>query len=426
LAKKSTEKPKKVVTRRQLSHLQRQKRRHRIILTLGISVIAVVVILVTLGVYFNWYVPEEKPMNTTVLEVNDASFDMRYFIDTLKYQLGDYTYYAQYFIDSSLQYIQEYELIKQHATEMGYSVTEAEIDERLAETGYENNEVARDVAESALLMLQLRDDYFSPQLEDTAAQRHVLAMFLESQAQVAEVEQRLDDGESFSDLAAELSLDSTTQEASGDLDWHPEGILPSILGNDVLNESAFHSQVSDANYSVYDKNKTKSLGYWLIKVLQRDDDPEEGAAADIQAILVSSEEEAREVLDRTNAGEEFEDLAEEYSQRGSEGSKANMGTIKEDSTMAAEVLDYIFAEDTQMGEVSQPIADSETSTSGGYWLYRVTGEEDREISEDDRTILINTLAEEWLLAIKEDPETVINTYMDDELIEFAVRKVQEA
>jgi hypothetical protein len=79
-----------------------------------------------------------------------------------------------------------------------------------------------------------------------------------------------------------------------------------------------------------------------------------------------------------------------------------------------------------MEEVSQPIADTETSTTGGCWLYRVVGEEERETSEDDRTVLINIAAEEWLLAIKEDPETVISIYMDNELKEFAVRKMQES
>ena len=136
LAKKSTEKPKRTVTRRQLSHLQRQKRRHRIILTLGISVIVAVVALVTIGLYFQWYLPEEKPMGETVLEVNDATFDMRYFIDALNFQLDEYTYLASYYLDYTLQIIEQYELIRQEATELGYSVTEEEIDEQLEGTGY--------------------------------------------------------------------------------------------------------------------------------------------------------------------------------------------------------------------------------------------------------------------------------------------------
>ena len=273
-------------------------------------------------------------------------------------------------------------------------------------------------------MQQLREGYFKPQLPASPEHRHILAMFLESQAQADEVAQRLADGESFGDIAAELSLDSTTQEDSGDLGWHPEGVLDSILDTSVLEEAIFQSSVGELSQAIYDEEMTKNLGYWLIKVTEMEETEEEGLTAYVQAILVSSEQEAQEVIGRIDAGEDFAELAEEYSQWGTSGERADIGQITEgDMTQAFE--DYVFAEDTQIGEVSLPIADTESSTTGGYWLYLVEASENREISEDDQDILINLALGDWLQAIQDDPETVINSYLDDEKQEFAVRKVQE-
>ena len=53
-----------------------------------------------------------------------------------------------------------------------------------------------------------------------------MAMFLESEAQANEVIARIEAGEDFGELAAELSLDDVTKEAEGDLGWCPLGVLP--------------------------------------------------------------------------------------------------------------------------------------------------------------------------------------------------------
>ena len=153
-----------------------------------------------------------------------------------------------------------------------------------------------------------------------------------------------------------------------------------------------------------------------------EEDTEGGLIADVQAILVSSEQEAEEVFNRLDDGEDFAELAEEYSQYGTSGERADIGQIVEgDMTEAFE--NYVFADDTQVGAVSPPIADTETSTTGGYWLFRVEASENREISEDDQDILISLAMGDWMQAMQDDPNTVINTYLDDEKRDFAVNKV---
>ena len=68
------------MTRRQLSHHARAKRRQRITLFAGIGVVVVVVVLVVVGL-LNGLV---FPMNATVLQVNERTFNLHYYIDALE------------------------------------------------------------------------------------------------------------------------------------------------------------------------------------------------------------------------------------------------------------------------------------------------------------------------------------------------------
>ena len=57
--KKKTVKPQREPTKRQLSRWQQQKKRQRIILSVGIFTIAAVLVLVLLGWYFGQYKPDD-------------------------------------------------------------------------------------------------------------------------------------------------------------------------------------------------------------------------------------------------------------------------------------------------------------------------------------------------------------------------------
>jgi len=418
LAKKSVVKPKRTPTKRQLSHWKRQQRRRRIILTLGISVIVVVLGLVTAGLYYQWYLPEVKPLKETVLEVNDTKFDMQYYIDALNFQLGEYTYYAQYYLDYTLEIIEQQELTRQEAEKLGIIVSDDEVKEMLDSYEYDDNQAARDVIGASLLLQKLKEEYFGPKIPINAEHRNVMAMFLESETQVAEVIDRLEAGEEFSDIAGELSLESTTQESNGGLGWLPEGVLEEYIDTTVLESYIFSSQVGELSQAVYDEDMTKEVGYWVIKVLEISDEGE----ADVQAILLSSEEEAQEVLTRLDDGDDFAELAEEYSQYGVEGSKADIGLIVEgDMNQAFE--EYVFASGTELNVVSGIISDEEVTTTGGYWLFEVLGSELMDISDDDKEILVTDDMNEWMLSLWENPENTITIYLDEEMRDFAVRKV---
>jgi hypothetical protein len=246
-----------------------------------------------------------------------------------------------------------------------------------------------------------------------------MAMLLESEVQAAEAGYRLEAGESFTEVASELSLERTTKEAGGDLGWIPEGVLDELLGTTVLESYIFESQVGGLSQPVYDEEKTKGVGYWLIRVLERNEI--EGEVY-VQAMLLSSEEEAQMVLSKIEDGEDFVDLAEEYSQYGTEGNRAEIGWIAEgDMTLAFE--GYAFDTEVELGVVSGAIRDEEKSTTGGYWLFEVAESEIMDISDENRAILVDDDTSEWLMALYEDPNNVIISYLDDEMKDFAIRKV---
>ena len=77
--KKKVEKPKEY-TRRQLSHFQQQKRRQRIIFISGISIIVAIILIILVG----WFLGEYRPMHQTVVKINDAEFNVAYYIDLFK------------------------------------------------------------------------------------------------------------------------------------------------------------------------------------------------------------------------------------------------------------------------------------------------------------------------------------------------------
>ena len=419
MAKKKVAKPKHVVTKRQLSRWQRQKRRQRLIRGLGISIIIAVVGLVLAGIYYQWYLPEYKPLRQTVIEVNDTKFDMKYYIDALNYQLGDYYYLAQYYLDPVIEGIQQSELIRQEALELGISISNKEVDEELRNRDLPINQAVRDMVRAQLLVTKLGEEYFELQVTLSAEQRYIMAMFLESEDQATDVRARLEAGEDFGQIAGELSLESLTREENGDLGWRPEGVLDGLLDTSILDAYIFSSQIRVLSQPIYDGDKTKNLGYWLIEVLERD---EETGEAYVQAMLLSGEEEAQGIIARLEAGEDFVQLAEEFSQWGIEGSKADIGWIAEgDMTQAFE--EFLFNPETEVNIISEPIRDETTTTQGGYWLFEVLDNDIREISDENRDLLVADALDDWLLSLWDDPENTVVSYLDEEMKAFVINRV---
>jgi parvulin-like peptidyl-prolyl isomerase len=433
LAKKKVEKPKRELTKRQLSRWQQQERRRRIILGSGIAIIVAVLGVIGGGVYNQWYIPQYKPLHEIVIEVNDTKFNMDYYIKRLENVALQYeSYYKPYGIsvttdtkmmsylaDEVVKEIEQYELIRQEALKLGISVSDEEVDKGLKSSALPLNEGYRDAVRTQLLVNRLRDEYFDKQVPTYAEQRHIWAMFLESESRVNEIRAKLEAGGDFVKLAGELSLDTTSKTKEGDFGWCPKGVLVLRSEPSLIDEYAFSAEAGALSQPIYDETRTKLVGYWLIKVLSRD---EEAKTAQVKVMLLGSEQEAGEVRARLEAGEDFATLAKELSRH--DDSKENGGDLAMSSqdTFNSIFMDFVFK--SELDTLSQPIRDDSVSTKGGYWLVKVTEiDNNRQIADDDRELFKSDALNKWVEGLLNKPENKIVSHIDEGKKLWAITRV---
>jgi len=409
LVKKKQEKPKREVTQRQLSRWQQQKKRQRLILSLGILIIVAALVTIVAG----WYITQYQPMHETVVTVNGTDFNMKYYINMLKYYSQgqeDYDLYA--IADDVVTIIERDEIVRQGAEELGIIITDDEVDKELESLDASLSKDYRELVRTEMLVTKLKDEYFEQKVPFFAEQRHVLAMLLEDEYQATEVRASLEAGEDYAELAGELSLESISRTNNGDLGWRPEGVLEELLLTSIPDYYAFNAQVGMLSQPIYDETITKSVGYWLLKVSEREEDSD---LSHIQAILLGSEEEAQDTRTRLEAGEDFATLAEELSQHYvSRDNDGDIGFLTP-GTMNPVFDAFAFDYEVELETVSEPIRDNTVETTEGYWLIKVLDKDDnREIEDDDRLMLKSKALNEWVALLWDDPENDIESYLDEE------------
>ena len=416
---KKVEKPRHEMTKRQLSRWQQQKRRQRFILSAGIAVIIAVLGVFGAGAYYQWYIPEYKPLRETVIEVNDTKFDMDYYVKMLKLYGGSVSpTELPNLADQVVKVIEQNELMRQEAMKLGFSVSDAEVDEKLNSYDPPLSEDYRDVVRAQMLVSKLGDEYFDKQVPTYAEQRHIFAMFLESESQANEVRARLEAGEDFGQLAGELSLDTISKDQKGDLGWRPEGILPMLLENNIVEEYAFSAEAGVLSQPIYDETKIKPVGYWLVKVVDRDD---EAKRAKVKVMLLGSEQEANEVRARLEAGEDFATLAKELSLHADSREQGGDFDVAE-GMVSSTFSDFVF--NSELDVLSQPIRDDRQNTAGGYWLVKVSEiDSNRQVADEDRTLLKNDALNKWVEGLFDDPANKVESYLDEGKKLFAISHV---
>ena len=417
MSKKNRQRPQRELTKRQLARWQRERKRQRIIFILGVIVIAAVIVIVGAGAYVASY----RPLHETILTVNGTRFDMSYYISMLKYysrnQDLSYAYTVANYVASV---IEQNELIKQGATQLGFTVSDEEADKEL--TRLKLGKEYRDLVRKDLLVKKLLDGYFDGKVTLKGDQRQVQAMFLESQSQALDVTSKLAAGKSFAELAGELSLDTNAKTKKGDLGWHTKDIFSQAYTS-VLADYAFDSEVGVLSPPVADESKSKGVGYWLIKVLEKQPDADD---THVLGILLGSEEQAKMVKARLDAGEDFAKLAGESSQLDiASQTGGDLGWVRP-GMLSPALDDYIFKSGVTPQTVSNPIRDDKQMTRGGYWLVKVLArDENRKIDDEDRQALKNKALIEWLQTLKANPENKIENLLNEEKISWAVNKATE-
>ena len=416
MAKKKVEKPQRIFTKRQLSRWQQQKKRQRIILGVGIFTIASVVAIMGVG----WYLGQYQPLHQTAIRVNDTEFNMKYYIEMFKVDSWNRpASYLPYLADEVVKKIERNELMRQGALKLGISVSDDEVKEELKSYNLPNEDIQRDLIRTKLVISKLLNEHFEPQVPVSAEQVHLMAMLLESEEQATEIRAKLEDGESFAELAEELSLDYFSKTNQGDFSWHPKVILNELLSTSIV-EDIFSAEVGVLIQPMYDEEKSKEVGYWLVRVLDRNEEEEE---AQIEVMLLGNEAEAQEVISRLEAGEDFATLAKEFSQL--EGVEENEGEYEITTGMVSPALEeFVFNPETALETISEPIRDDTIATEGGYWLIKVIAkDEDRRVDKEDRDLLKSEALDEWVSSLWDDPENEVDdSYLDDEKKSWAIEQ----
>jgi parvulin-like peptidyl-prolyl isomerase len=414
LAKKKQVKPKREMTKHQLSGWQKQQKRQRLIFNIAVFVVAAVFLVIGFG----WYFTEYRPRQETVLIVNGTEFKMDYYITALKYYGRDNPDSLGLIGQQVLSIIQESELLKQGAEELVIGVSDEVVAAEI-----ENYDLSQEYRElfRAELLSQKVFEHFKSQSPVYAEHRHVLAMFLESESKASEVRDGIEAGDDFGELAELVSVDSYTRGEKGDLGFQVKEVLalPAFLGSDVAGDYAFSAEVGTLSQPVPDEGKVKVLGYWLLKVVEKEDD---SGRVKIHGILLGSRDEAEVVNARLESGEDFAALAEEFSQH--KDSREQGGDLLDwfgEDTIIPAFKTFALNPEVVLGEVSDIIRDETAVTIGGCWLLKVLEKDDnREVSDDDRTILAGTAYDDWFSSLRTRPENQIEILIDQEQRSWAV------
>ena len=437
--KKRIEAPKRPMTKRQRSQFQRHRRRQRFIFGSGILIIVAVLAVIGVGMYFGWYVPDVKPLGETVLRINDTEFTMGQFVTRLEYQIvqalsqgGEVNESDVYTVAYSVAFsLKGNELARQEAQSLGITISDEEVQAKIDEVLVDYDpallekyhEVIMDEFRVLMLQQRLFGEYFDQQVPQVADQRYVMAMFLESQSQANEVTERLEGGEDFAALSAEFCLDGYCKSQKGDLGWQFRDRLSRLVDSDILLEIAFSAETGTLSQPIYEETKIKRVGYWLVAVDFVDAEVDH---AQTRLVLLSSEEEAIQVRERLENGEDFAALAEEFSQHEESRNSGGEYRVEVRGDFGAAFDDFVFDPELELGTLSQPIRDDIVTTEGGYWLIKVIGFSDNlHINEADRDALKWEALNQWYQDLLTDPDYMVEDFLDQDKLQWAISHIQE-
>ncbi len=421
------------MTKRQLSHWQRETRIQRFAMLGGLIVIVAVLVVVGTGLYLNQF----KPLREVVIKVDNTDYTMDYYINMLSYYgLQQGTQNIPYMADYVAQVIEQNKLIQDGAAKLDppVIVTDDEVNQTIQQRKLTSDQTRKDAIRTELLLTKLKDYFNNP---DNAAknnlvvpasgeQKAVLAMFLESQQQANDVIARLNKGEKFQDLASQLSLESNSKSKDGDFGWVPKGILPSLLGDTLLEDKAFSSDTSlNTPTIVAAPDTTKDVGYWLLKVTETKD---EGGTQKLHlyAMLLGSQEEASNIKAQLDAGADWATLAKANSQYGDVATDGGDQGFKGKGDMPTAVDNALFGDKKlDIGKVSDPIQDTNQNTKGGVWLTEVTGSDpNKTIDGANRTTLVANAVNTWAQQLWTDNQDKVQNLLTSDQKQYAIDKAQ--
>ena len=408
--------PSKIHTKKHLARLERERIQNRWIVTVAITVIAIVVLVLGYGILDQSVLRGMRPVakvggeTVTVNQFTALGKFYRYqliqqYNQTLQFSqmFGTDETYASYFqnqltqiqstLDDSqtlgttvLNQLIENQLVRQEAKRRGITVTSEEVDKAMHDAfGYFPDGTPTPAATAT--------EYATPTL--TTDQLKWSATLTPTVSAVTPT--------SAPTEAATLAP-TATSEVSPTLS--PEQLTPTATPTEYTLEG-FKTQLKD-----YVDGLNKQAGLteadlrWVYENNLYRTKVEEAITADVQNvqeqvwarhILVKTEEEAKAVLDRLNKGENFAALAQELSlDTGTKDTGGDLGWFASGKMVQA-FNDAAFS--LKVGEISQPV-----KTDYGYHIIQVLGHENRVVDASAFSDLKTAKFNEWMTGQKDTVE----------------------
>lgn len=252
----------------------------------------VFVILVIFGVFY--YQSYVAPFNRTIISIDDTKVTMRYFLNRTRISGSDPV--------EMVYKITEEQLVKIVASDYGIQVTDAEIDTALRQLAagdagtiseiefrdwYRQQLNTYGITDSQfrellyIRMLKARmEEYLAGQVPTVAEQVHVYWIVVTTSEEAQAAIERLDAGESFTELAKEISIDTSTNELGGDIGWFP------------LQASNFYEEIAPLDVNQY----TSPIPHYTDTSTSTDTT----SAIDAYLIFMVSEKDPARVIDENN------------------------------------------------------------------------------------------------------------------------------
>jgi parvulin-like peptidyl-prolyl isomerase len=260
------------------------------------------------------------------------------------------------------------------------------------------------------------------QVPSTQPQVHLQAMLLESEEVAQEAIARLQAGESFEEVANSLSKIPDYKIVNGDLGWVARQEADLMVDSTEFGDLVLGTDVGVLSGPVYDDTVTKAYGYWVMKVVEKNDATDtHSAEIHIKGILVGNEQEAYDLIDKLNAGADIDELAKEFSQLpGAADGGANLGWMSEIQNTG----DFQVLFDLPLNEISAPISDNQTKTKGGYWVFNVLERDDnRALTIDQKNLLDDDLISRCTAELEKDPDYNVESLLTEDMRVFAINEV---
>lgn len=213
---------------------------------LGGLVIATILGLTALALYLS----QQGPGGTVALEVGDASYTTDYISRRARLLNIEYTAQGQSLsplvvLNQAVLLVRQEAVVRQRASTLEIGLTPEELDAAIAiQLGLlpEARDAFLTVYQQRMIWTRLSYDEWHRMVEAQTLQHKVLAkldeqlpatvdqakvrlILVRTQAEAQAILKQLERGESFADLARQLSLDNFSRDAGGERGWIPRGLL---------------------------------------------------------------------------------------------------------------------------------------------------------------------------------------------------------